>query len=497
MSEHTIFYGDIHNHNGLGYGKGSLERSIDIAEMHLDFFAFTGHAAWHDLKPMEGGREQHWIQGFARHSEAWEHIQRLAAAHNRDGEFVQFLGYEWHSSAFGDHCVVFPADHQPLYLPDDVEALRGFCAEREALMIPHHIAYPTGNRGVNWEVFRPGATTPVVEIYSEHGNAEEDRGPRTYFTHSFGGRVSANTAQAALDGGSKFGFVASSDDHRGFPGAYGEGLMGVLAEELTREAILRAVRARRTYALTGDRIALRLEANGRPIGEELDPAEQVEVAFEVEGRDELEMVELVHDGRTVHRIFAEERPSEADAFAEPVQVRLEWGWGPWADLALDRITDWELSVEVEGGELRRVFPCLQSGPFSEERRHRFARRSANELDIRSYTSRMEAYRQNPNQSAILEIAGDAATRVRVATTAPSAREDTVTLGELLQGSAHYATGPFPKESYMLHRLTPVAASRVRGRVVLDREALTLPGYLYARVKQKNGQLAWSSPWFLS
>lgn len=497
MNDYTIFYGDIHNHNALGYGKGSLERSIDIAKGHLDFFAFTGHAAWHDMQPMEGGREQHWIQGFARHNEAWDHIQRLAAAHNHEGEFVQFLGYEWHSSAFGDHCVVFPEDHQPLYLPGDLESLRSFCAERRALMIPHHIAYPTGKRGVNWDVFQPGADTPVVEIYSEHGNAEEDRGPRTYFTHSFGGRVTANTAQAALNAGSKFGFAASSDNHRGFPGAHGEGVMGVLAEELSRDAVMRAVRARRTYALTGDRIDLRLEANGRAIGQELPPDDQIEVRYDIAGRDELEMVEFVHDGRTIRRAFAEERPSETAAFSNAVQVRFEWGWGPWKDLALDRITDWEMTVSVEGGELRRVFPCLQSGPFSEERRHRFTRPHANELHIRSYTSRLEAYRENPNQSAILEIAGDAATRLRIAMSEPTPADDTVTLGALFHGASHFATGPFPKESYMLHRLTPLASSHVAGHAVLHRSELALPGYLYVRVKQKNGQLAWSSPWFLS
>ena len=46
------YYGDIHNHNGLGYGKGSLERSLEIAREHLDFFAFTGHSSWHDMVPM-------------------------------------------------------------------------------------------------------------------------------------------------------------------------------------------------------------------------------------------------------------------------------------------------------------------------------------------------------------------------------------------------------------------------------------------------------------
>ena len=40
------------------------------------------------------------------------------------------------------------------------------------------------------------------------------------------------------------------------------------------------------------------------------------------------------------------------------------------DLALDRVTDWRFTVEVANGRLLRIFPCLQSGPFDEARRHK-------------------------------------------------------------------------------------------------------------------------------
>ena len=53
-SAYRLFWGDLHNHNGVGYAKGSLVRSIDLAREHLDFFAFTGHAAWHDMPKMPG-----------------------------------------------------------------------------------------------------------------------------------------------------------------------------------------------------------------------------------------------------------------------------------------------------------------------------------------------------------------------------------------------------------------------------------------------------------
>lgn len=64
--KYSILYGDIHNHNhnAHGYGVGSIERSLDIARTHLDFFAFTGHSSWHDMPSMEGQRERHWVEGW-------------------------------------------------------------------------------------------------------------------------------------------------------------------------------------------------------------------------------------------------------------------------------------------------------------------------------------------------------------------------------------------------------------------------------------------------
>lgn len=71
-----ILFGDIHNHNSHGYGVGSMERSIEVARTHLDFFAFTGHASWHDMVPMEGGREAHWLRGLERLRNTWNLTSR-------------------------------------------------------------------------------------------------------------------------------------------------------------------------------------------------------------------------------------------------------------------------------------------------------------------------------------------------------------------------------------------------------------------------------------
>ena len=490
----SIFYGDIHNHNAHGYGVGSIERSVDVARGHLDFFAFTGHSSWHDMERMEGGREMHWSKGFARLRETWPRVQDVIADANRDGEFCTFLGFEWHSSAFGDQCVVFPGDHRPLHYADSVAALRRFCSEEQALMIPHHLAYPKGHRGVDWDAFDE-TCTPVVEVFSEHGNSEDDRGPYTFHTHSMGGRETANTVRAALARGLRFGFVGSSDDHAGFPGAYGEGLMAALCEDLSRSRILEAIRARRVYALTGDRIEVDFTVDGSPMGSSIEAGSEVEVAYRVAGRDELDVVEVIQDGVIVHRSHPQQVIGRDDAFAAPVQLRLEWGWGPWGALALDRITDWRMRLAVTDGRIVRFFPCLQSMPFDEQRRHRFDRDGEHGLSIASYTARQNAYRENPNQSVVLEIAGGAQCRLDLELQAPVLMSTTAKLGQLLDGSQHHFTGPFPKEAFQWHRLVPLGASSLADRVVLP----VPPGRsnVYLRARQKNGHMAWASPVFLN
>ena len=95
--------------------------------------------------------------------------------------------------------------------------------------------------------------------------------------------------------GTRFGFVASTDDHLGYPGAYGEGVLGVWAKDLRGESLFEAIRARRTFAASGDRILLEVTLNGKPMGAELPFAAEREIDVRVEGQDSLEMVELIRN----------------------------------------------------------------------------------------------------------------------------------------------------------------------------------------------------------
>ncbi|MCH7988769.1 MAG: hypothetical protein IID46_06395, partial [Planctomycetes bacterium] len=166
-SPFRLYWGDLHNHNAVGYAKGSLQRSIDLAREHLDFFAFTGHASWHDMPKMPGDRHMKWVHGFEAHTTHWSKTKQMLHEANTD-DFVAFLGYEWHSSRFGDYCIIHPDGEGELFLPDHAEKLLDFAEHNRSFAIPHHVAYKQGWRGANWEHFR-SKVSPVVEIFSEHG----------------------------------------------------------------------------------------------------------------------------------------------------------------------------------------------------------------------------------------------------------------------------------------------------------------------------------------
>ncbi|MGI9378656.1 MAG: hypothetical protein ACR2OW_03315, partial [Methyloligellaceae bacterium] len=322
-----------------------------------------------------------------------------------------------------------------------------------------------------------------------------DRGPLTYFNHSMGPRETSQTVRAALENGLKFGFVASSDSHSGFPGAYGEGLMAVHSRGRDRQSIIQAINDRHTYALTGDRCLIDFDVDGQLMGSTIKAGATAEIAYRVQCPDAIEIVEIIQDGDIVHRDYP--APSVAGSIKPDTEfhVRFEWGWGPWGDLALERIADWEFELTAEGGKILDILPCLQSGPFDENRRHKFDRRSDRQVSVVSYSSRRGAYRQNPNQSLVVKMIGDPSTRLNVTFKKPTEEHSSVTVDQLRKGSVTGFTGPFPKECFHWHRLVLPNESLVSGKVTIS------PGsersYAYLRVKQENGHLAWTSPVFMN
>ena len=494
MPDYQLFWGDLHNHNAVGYARGSLERTYDIAQEHLDFLAFTPHAQWHDMPMMPNDAHMKWVNGFKVLEDNWSKVQRMARESNRGGKFVSLLAYEWHSSYYGDYCLYYPQDGAPLKYFDHVKKLQDYVRGTKAMIVPHHLAYKTGWRGANWD-FLDMEVSPVMEIFSEHGLSEHDRAGRPFVRHSNGPRWSRNTLFRALERGFRPGVIASSDDHLGYPGAYGEGLAGVFAEELSRDGILDAIWKRRTVAITGDRIHLEAKLNGEWMGSELPAGRERAIEVSVEGKDEIDRVEILRNNRVIFRYFPEDYVRDNAPWPGRALCRLEFGWGPWADLNMARIADWEATATIHGGKLRSATPCFQAGPYDEDRRDRITARTENSCSVRVHTSRLQAFEDAATKSVVLDIEGPADAELELTLTKPAAVKVRRTLKQLSEDNEIEFTGPFTSESFLVHRLVLPDRNRAKFSHVDTRRDDATDWY-YVRVTQANGHQAWSSPWWV-
>ena len=484
-----IYFGDLHNHADVGYAQGSLRRVYEIARNHLDFFAFTPHAYWHDIRHFEGSIEDKWINGFAVTKERWPEVLRMAKEFDDPGKFAVLAGYEWHSTSVGDYHVLFPDLDAELFTPDTLKELQQFAKKRGCIMIPHHPSVRQGHRGANFSLRDP-ALSPLLEMYSEWGNSETDRGPFPFLRHTEPGRWTKNTLQYVLAHGMRFGVVASTDDHLGYPGGYGEGLAAVFAPERTRKAILEALWDRRTYAVTGDRIALHFTVNGKLMGRELPATRERALKVSVSGWDQVDRVEVLKNNQVIHRDFPMDRVPSRASWSKPVLARFEYGWGPWPALGITRVCDWDFRVKLEGGVLESVGTCFTPGPLEEERRDRVLERDERSVRVRSFTALRQQIADRSQKAVVLRMRGTPETKITVALTAPVSKSLTLTFGQLAESSEVLYTGEFPRESALMNRL--VFNENFETAFSLD-DTGAGADYYYVRVVQANGQMAWSSP----
>ncbi len=365
----------------------------------------------------------------------------------------------------------------------------------DVMAFPHHIGYKQGQRGINWDTFDP-TFAPVVEIISMHGCSESDEGPRPYL-HSMGPSDHRGTMAYGLAQGHVFGVVGSTDHHSGHPGSYGHGRTGVWARDLTRGGLWEALRARRTYALTGDRIDVQFAVNGEPMGTVLGPAQRREVAFRVVGGGPLDCVDIIKNGALLRR-FSQYDMAHPTVDADRIHTKLllEVGWG-----ARGVKVDWDVHLGVSGGRLLAVEPRFR-GPEV------VAPQEADpDADPNHHTSHWEpegdsaigfatVTHGNPNnltpgtQGVCLEVEAplDAVLWAQL-----NGHKERFTIRDLVEGARAGRLGKIDSPSYRFHRAPGWRELEWQATF----EDLSSAGHrddiYYLRVRQRNDQWAWSSP----
>jgi len=389
--------------------------------------------------------------------------------------------------AFGDYCVYYrDALDVPIVEAADLQVLRQATGPltTPALLIPHHIGYKQGSRGINWSAFS-AVRSPVVEIFSFHGSSESSEGPYPYL-HSMGPRHEQGTAQYGWSQGYVFGVIGSSDHHNAFPGSYGAGRLGVWASSLTREDLWDAITKRRTYALTGDRIELRFSLNESLMGDLAPAGEERWIEVEVWAGSSIDYVEVLHNNRVIHRESVLPQVETRGTF----QVYVEVGWGERPEA-----TRWEVDLRVVDGALHRVEPRFRGyGPTEVPDGDDFATSNWQRLDAGRVRFDTQT-RQNPSlhtpatEGMCLEIEGNAGTRLRATI---NDRQHELYLGELLTGTRTVYLGGFVSPAVCFHRAVPRSEYHRRFAFSHQGHGRSRDWY-HVRVRQRNDQWAWSSP----
>jgi len=493
MIKPGVFWGDIHNHNGVGVGKGSLERSYAIARDSLDFYAFTPHGWWPDMPENDPAYRDYHLAGFQRVKDRWPDVVEKANSSNEEGRFVARVAHEWPSSNWGDYCIYFPGAEGELCRAKDLEELQQFVSARGALMMPHHCAYRRGWRGTDWESLQE-RLSPTAEIFSEHGNSLEADSHFGMYRHSMGGSSRSQTVMEQLRAGRILGFTAGTDDHFGYPGCYGEGLTGVYAEQLSRAGILEAIRKRHSFGVTGDRIEVFLATEQGMMGDVLPAAASRAFRVEVMAVDQIEQVQLIKNGLPLVRWDPAPLTSPSLAQGGHCHVRVEWGWDGMLSKAL---TQWNISVGVDGAEIRRAIPCFCGGAAVLENENRCRRVDSRRVEVRSFTSRSNFA---PTHSVVLEMQMDPQATLTVRMEGSWGGKG---FAKSMSVSAERICGKDVSEDILpvfsapklkIHALCPVQSLRMVKDYQDER-----PGsrdFYLVKVLQENGQMAWSSPmWF--
>ena len=360
------------------------------------------------------------------------------------------------------------------------------------MAIPHHIGYKRGFRGINWDTFNP-QLSPVVEIMSMHGASDSSFAPYPYL-HTMGPRNWQSTYQYGLEKGSIVGAIGSTDHHSAHPGSYGHGRLAVWGTELTRDAIWDAIQARRTYALTGDKIELSFSVNDSVMGSVLPHTEDRQVEFSVVGGAAIDYVEVLHNNRAIHRTNSYESLIQRnnDPFEGPVKVHFEVGWANKGENV-----DWQVELQVEKGELLDIEPRFRGHDVvapqnTEEEIYAFShweRVPGNGVRFTTRTWGNPATTTPATQGVSLTILATSETMIRGNI---NDKVVTVPITDLVKGSSTGYLGGFLTPAYTFHRMIPQTEYSCQNTFT-HRSNSGKRDWYYLRVRQYNGQWAWSSP----
>jgi hypothetical protein len=299
-----LYFGDLHEHTDVSICNRNGDQTIDESYQHMRDIAHYDFACATD-------------HGYNLNPYLWYYTAKLARTNDDPDRFLTFLGEEWTSTFeeyseehpygfYGHRNLIFADLYFPRWwnsrnyqTPAQVwEDLRKMNAN--FVHIPHQLA-DTGNVPTDWN-YADEEAQPVAEMFQIRGSYEYKGTPREagrttppgYFLHDAWAR------------GIVIGVIASPDHGGGY------GKAAVYAPELSREAILDALRARHCYGTTAAKIFLDVRVDGHLMGEKVaKPApKNVQVAIRCRCPAEIGRIEVCRNNQFIYTHEPEGREAQ-------------------------------------------------------------------------------------------------------------------------------------------------------------------------------------------
>ncbi len=335
-----VHYGDLHVHSDDTVGTNdtiyNLNYGRDVAG--LDVLGYT-------------------VNDFQITQERWTRAVETIGRMNQPGRFVCYPGTEWcgNSCAGGDHNVIFLHDRVPDFPFDrNGNSVRSF----------------EWNEDMRSDRIEPGVW-PLDEVYAAYAH---DPDGHLMMPHVGGRRCSLGWHHPGLERlveigsawgqfpwllrdavarGYKLGVSANGDEHLGRcgggapgTGVFGVrgGLTGILADTLDRRSIGAALRARHTFATTGERAVGLAWSGPHRQGDEFNRTGPLTVEYRFLGGAGFETIEAFD-----HAGLVWSRDLHREAGLSSQRIRLRWGGARIRDRY--RWAAWRGRITVQGATI--------------------------------------------------------------------------------------------------------------------------------------------------
>ena len=200
-------------------------------------------------------------------------------------------------------------------------------------------------------------------------------------------------------------------------------------------------------------------------------------------------MDVVHNNRVIHRwngfeVLPEPHPNR-------VKVHVEVGWGE-----KNENVDWDVSLAIENGELISVEPRFRGHEIvapqaGEEESYAFTswQHAGNQVQFKTRTWGNATTTTASTQGVCLEV--DCTTDTSIYGVI-NGKLVTIEVGELLSSPRSVYLGAFLTPVCHFHRAVPASQYAACFEIYHESEGHQ-QGWYYIRVRQHNGQWAWSSP----